>query len=522
MKLTITLLLFILTVGISHAGVFDSEDLNQAYTYLNQVRVRAGMTEFSQNPQLETTAFNHANYLTDNFLTGHYESEDMPRFTGVSLKERTTFAGYHSLLVSENISYYNYGESSIDSINALMGGIYHRFSFLDFIKNEVGIGIAHVSAHSAYVYNMGHSEYNALCQGSSFSGGGPFYFNVCEPNINIKASDFENVAITAQGNNPNIVLWPADGDNDVLPAFFEERPDPLPDYSVSGYPISIQFNPLNFTEAVNVTKFKLYRDQDNREIQKTRLLTESTDPNDRFSALQYVLFPLERLEWDTAYRVEAKYSTGSETETLKWHFKTKSVGVPLFTVQAKGEVIEISPNTSAFAVYVPPTSDFPDLGQINYSFYADMTVDIAFEDPNTLRINLSGNVGQEVSFSLAGGRNFVVRISPVGSCELATLSSDMKVHIPNLVYIPSPREKPLVFQADLALIGENLQFNLSNYSLKNKAENCESATLSSDLKLHIPSLVYRPSPAERPIVLWADFELFGEDLQFKVTNYGFK
>jgi len=516
MKLTITLLLSILTVGISHAGVFNNEDLNQAYTYLNQVRIRAGMSEFSQNPQLETAAFNHANYLADNFLTGHYESEDMPGFTGVRLKDRTTFTGYHSLLVSENISYYNYGESSIDSINALMSGIYHRFSFLDFIKNEVGIGIASMSAHSAYVYNMGHSEYNALCQGSSFSGGGPFYFNVCEPNINIKGSDFENVAIT--GNNPNIVLWPADGDNDVPPAFFEERPDPLPDYSVSGYPISIQFNPLNFTEAVNVTEFKLYRD--NREIQKTRLLSESTDPNDRFSALQYALFPLERLEWDTAYRVEAKYS---ETETLKWHFKTKSLGVPLFTVQGKGEVIEISPNTSAFAVYVPPTSDFPDLGQINYSFYAGMSVDMTFEDSNTLRINnLSGNVGQEVSFSLAGGRNFVVRINSVDSCELATLSSDMKLHIPNLVYTPSPREKPLVFQADLALMGDNLQFKVSNYSLKNKADNCESATLSSDLKLHIPNLVYRPSPAELPIVLWADFELVGEDLQFHVTNYGFK
>ncbi|MEN8219284.1 MAG: CAP domain-containing protein [Pseudomonadota bacterium] len=516
MKSIITFLLSMCAVGISHAGVFDQEDLSQAYAYLNQIRVRAGMTEFSQNPQLETAAFNHANYLADNFLTGHYESEGSPGFTGVSPKERTIFAGYHSSLISENISYYNEEKSSIVSINNLMGAIYHRLAFLDFVNNEVGIGIAHMSGYSVHVYNMGNSEYNALCQEPSFSGAGSFYSDVCEPNIKIEANDFENVAFTARGNNPNIVLWPADGDNEVPPAFFEENPDPLPDYSVSGYPISIQFNPLVFSEEINVSEFKLYREQDDSEIQATRLLSKSTDPNGRFSAFEYVLFPLERLEWDTAYRVEAKYSSNLGTKALKWHFKTRSLGVPLFSVQGEDEVIEISPNSSAFAVYVPPTSDFPNIG--NYSFSSDMAVDVGFEDANTLRINLSGQVGQEASFSFSGGRRFVVRI--VDNCEVASLSSDFKVHIPRLVYTLGETE--LVFEADLAFVGGNLLFKVSNYSIKNNAEACESASLSSDLKLHIPTLVYTPSPGELPLVLWADFELFGDDLQFQVTNYGFK
>jgi hypothetical protein len=518
MKFIITLLLSICAVGISHAGVFDQEDLNQAYAYLNQIRVRAGMTEFLQNPQLETAAFNHANYLADNLFMGHYESEGSPGFTGVSPIDRTIFAGYHSLLISENISYYNEGGSSIVSIDNLMGTIYHRLAFLDFVNNEVGVGIAHVSGYSVYVYNMGNSEYNALCQEPSFSGIGSFYFNVCEPNIKIEASVFENVAFTAQGNNPNIVLWPADGDNEVPPAFFEEIPDPLPDYSVSGYPISIQFNPLIFSEEINVSEFKLYREQDNSEIQATRLLTESSDPNEKLSGLEYVLFPLERLDWDTAYRVEAKYS--NNLETLKWHFKTKSLGVPLFTVQGEGEVIEISPNSSAFAVYVPPTSDFPNIGSVSYRFYSGMAVDVGFEDANTLWINLSGQLGQEASFSFSGGRRFVVRVSAVDNCEVATLSSDFKVHIPRLVYTLGETE--LVFEADLAFVGGNLLFKVSNYSVKNNAEACESASLSSDFKLHIPTLVYTPSPGELPLVLWADLELFGDDLQFQVTNFGFK
>jgi hypothetical protein len=322
MKPTITLLFSILIVGIAQAGDFDNEDLDQAYAYLNQIRVRAGMTEFSQNSQLETAAFNHANYLVDNFLTGHSELEETTGFTGVFARDRAVSAGYHSLSVTENISY---NKNSLDSIDDLMAAIYHRFAFLNLVQNEVGVGIAHVSEpnpHSAYVYNLGNSEYNALCEGPAFSGSGKIYYNVCEPDINIDGTKYEEVKETAQGNNPNIVLWPADGDDDVPPVFFEENPDPLPDYEVSGYPISIQFNPLTFTEDVEVTEFKLYRDQDNSEIQPTRLLTKSTDPNERFSALEYVLFPLERLDRDTAYRVEAKYTDNSETETLKWHFRT--------------------------------------------------------------------------------------------------------------------------------------------------------------------------------------------------------
>ena len=429
MKQTLTLLFLISFLNPLAAGVFEHADLLQAYAYLNQLRLRAGMTPFSQNSQLEAAAFNHANYLADNFLQGHFEIEGMPGFTGATPSNRTAHAGYRSLVVSENVSS---GESnSVDSIDGLMSAIYHRLGFLDFVTNEIGTGIAHVSTpqpHSAYVYNMGNSEYNALCDGQAFSGSGRFYFGICEPDIQVGATEFEQVALNAKGNNPNIVVWPTNDDNDVPPAFFEESPDPLPDYSVSGYPLSIQFNPLVFND-VNVLEFKLFRELDNSEIQLTRLLNQTTDPNGKLSALEYALFPLNRLEWNTTYRAQVKYTSHLGENILSWRFKTRSVGVPLFTIAGQNEVLSIPPATSTFAVYVPPTDSVSEIGQISYQFQPGMNIETEFKDANTLQITLTGNVGQQAQFDFSGG-HFTVQIR--ADATLPNLVSDEVNNLPTL------------------------------------------------------------------------------------------
>jgi uncharacterized protein YkwD len=108
----------LLAVEIALAGVFEHQSLEQAYAYLNQIRASANLTEFSPNPQLEIAAFNHANYLVDNFITGNYEVPGTFGFTGISPKDRTINAGYRSLSVSENVSTGN--ANSIDSIDRLM------------------------------------------------------------------------------------------------------------------------------------------------------------------------------------------------------------------------------------------------------------------------------------------------------------------------------------------------------------------------------------------------------------------
>ena len=556
MKRGIFLLALTLGISIAHAGSYDPQDLIDGYSYLNQLRVRAGMTEFSANPQLEQAAFNHANYLVDNFMVGHYESAGTTGFTGVRVNDRVVFAGYRSTFVSENVS--SGSRKSKDAIDGLMSAIYHRFGFLDFVNNEIGIGIGMVTSpnfHSAYVFNMGNSDYNTLCHGASFTGTGVYHYGICEPDIHIGSADFSAVAIGAQGNNPYIVQWPADGDNDVPPAFFEESPDPLPDYSVSGYPLSVQFNPLTFTDVgVDVTEFKIYRESDNVEIQPTRLLTESTDPSGKFSALEYALFPLVRLDWNTAYRVEVGYVTNSSAETLTWRFTTRDLGVPLYTVRGEGEEILLSSNTEEFAFYVPPTSSFPDLGgRLSFSYSGGMTIVTEFEDGNTVLVNMTGNVGQHATFTFSGERSFIVKISAnvadenisggddnnegsnnnegkneselidaevsTEACEPVIVSSEGKVHIPALTYVATSGATPKILWANLEFVNDS-QLQITNYGSIVTTDCAETVTVSPELNMHISTLYYIPfSDDDTFWVLRANLE-FNNGL-FEVSSVDF-
>jgi len=542
------LLFLISCCGTSvQAGVFEAEDLTQAYSYLNNLRARAGMSTFSSHASLETAAFNHANYLADNSLTGHGEVEGLPGFTGGAAKDRAIFAGYRSLLVAENVSAGNV--DSVDSIDNLMSAIYHRFGFLDFVNNEVGIGIAKTAlndpnAHSVYVYNMGNANYNALCQGNDFSGIGGYYVGVCEPNIRLEANTFNNVEIFAMGNNPKVVAWPVDGDNTVPPAFFEESPDPLPDYSVSGYPISLQFNPLSYSN-VNVVEFKLYRQADNVEIQPTRLLTKDTDPNGKFSQLEYALFPLQRLAWNTTYRVQVTYTSDAGTEQLSWQFTTRDLGMPVFTVDEGTQAVSVPVNTTSFAIYVPPTTAASKIGGINYRYASGMTVETGFIDGNTLQVNLQGQVGQEVEMTLANGQTFTIQLvaaneqtsnneqtptreneqSPSFECQPMIISDNSTtIEIPTIIYTPAP-EQEMVLWAKLGL-KESLRYQLADFGFQEitaqalREQGCEFATLSPEIKLHLPRLENITLFGTK-VNLWVDLE-WTENSLFQIVDFGFK
>lgn len=63
-----------------------------------------------------------------------------------------------------------------------------------------------------------------------------------------------------------------------------------------------------FFEDVTLHSFRLFNHETGVEVLDTRLLDADSDPNGKFSGLEFALFPLERLDWNTAYRAEAVYS----------------------------------------------------------------------------------------------------------------------------------------------------------------------------------------------------------------------
>ena len=405
-------LLTALLLPLPAAAALDQAQADSAFNYLNSLRLLAGMGPLGGDAQLEIAAEGHASYLeTNNLGGGHGQNSAHPGFTGGDASTRAVAAGYSSTTVSENVSG---GQSDAnESVDGLMGAIYHRFGFLDFSIDQIGIGITNDGSYARYVYNMGNAGLQAACSGSPFSGSGSFY-TACANNGRISASAYEGARGAVRDANPAWVVWPSDGNGDTPPAFFEESPDPLPDYSVSGYPVSLNFNEAK-VGAVQLLDLTVRSAADGTPITNTRLLDQSSDPNGRFSDKEFALFPLDRLAWDTRYRADADLLVDGRRTFLRWEFQTRDLGMEVFTLNGDGESLSVG-SGSRFALYFPPASASDTLGSLRWSFSGGTEVDASYLDSNTLGITISGGVGGRADFTV-GSRSFSLAID--GSTPLA-------------------------------------------------------------------------------------------------------
>ena len=354
----------------------------EARTYLNRIREGMNMNTLMQNDRLNSAAQAHADYLVDNNESSHYEIEGYKNFTGIEPFERVFHAGYNASHVSENLSTQHHDAKS--SMDGLFSAIYHRFAFLSPGIDEIGVGVTQNeqdSDKSAFVYVMGNSELNRLCSFKSFKGTGKYIYKVCKNSEHrIAQKKFSKALAYNKKNNPEIIIYPYSGQEEVPPAFYSENPDPLPDHEVSGFPISIEFNDHFFKE-VEVYSFKLFKKGE--ELSNVRLMDKYSDPHQRFTEKQYALFPLERLEYDTQYSAEVEYVSNNKTEKLMWTFRTQIPTEKLHIVTQKEESIEIESGNS-YIIYFKPL----DIHDIVKDIQFPTNVDIQFIDNNALKLTL--------------------------------------------------------------------------------------------------------------------------------------
>ncbi len=408
LKLKIGLLLLALSVNYQ-ALAYTNEDLQTAYAYLNQMRSSAGMSSFSQNAALEMAATNHALYIITHGVGGHYQNQNQypENFTGTSPSDRTTAAGYSGAHTGENLSTHmdssGTAEPPSDSIDDLLGAIYHRFGFLNFSFAEAGIGLAQGTyaldnryTHSALVYNMGTQNYDLANQ--------------------------------IQNANPSIVQWPPVDSRDIPPAFYTESPYPLSGIGLTdgtpvGYPISVQFNKARYSSS-SITNFQLFRASDNQRISSTHLLMQSNDPENHFDGFEYALFPLKHLAWGTQYRVLVNYSTNKDSGTLDWQFTTRCLGIPMLSTAAQGDTLTIPSGSQKFAIFID--SNEPVAQSISAYSYNLSSVQIERKNLNTLLLTTNGLDGNSTgSITLSGGstpHSFKLEVSdnaslPAEVCE---------------------------------------------------------------------------------------------------------
>lgn len=235
----------------------------------------------------------------------------------------------------------------------------------------------------------------------------------CVTGADIRVEYLGQLDAARQAALPEVVLWPPDGATDVVPAFFIEEPDPLPDLEVSGYPLSIQFNPAR-AQAVELTAFRLFRaDGDTLvTVEPVRLLHSGNDPNHLLSDHEFALFPLTRLAWGARYRAQVEARVDGVTRRFDWSFTTLGVGVPLLNADAVRERFTVR-NGIDYLLYLPPLADTPYtvLGtRTEYLRGNRVTLDVL--DPNTLQLKIDVRHCDVIGIAFDSGRQ--VELIPQG------------------------------------------------------------------------------------------------------------
>ncbi len=365
-----------------------AKETQDALAYINSLRQKSGLIKFKVNNKLNKAASSHASYLVRQQKHGHYEKKGWKGYTGKTPSDRVLKAGYTSKDVMENAT--ENAKNYHHSIDILFAAIYHRFVFLSFKNNEIGIGSAATKKKrrvtSAFVYNTGSTEINKLCKNFYLMENDTYYVqNMCKNSDKmIPKYLYEQKQDKVRRKNSALVLYPYPNAKNILPAFYTENPHPLPGSKVSGFPVTVQFNPL-FYKNVKLKKFRLF-DARGKRIKKYKILTHKSDRNHRLTKLQFAFMPLKRLEYATQYRVEFEAVADGKRVKKSWKFTTKKPKGTLHKITKRKTTLKAKKGEKV-ALYFEPRSNKDILDCISYTDKLNITC----IDHNTLLLDIPKN-----------------------------------------------------------------------------------------------------------------------------------
>ena len=240
-----------------------------------------------------------------------------------------------------------------------------------------------------------------------------YYRDLC--NVNSNKTDFDVSSTYRQQldsslyrKSPDFVIWPPHNAKQVSPVFYDEMPDPLPDYDVSGYPLSLQFNPGKL-KSVQVSDFRLEKQNNNGSwspVKAVREMNRANDPNKSFTKLEFAWFPLKRLDWNTRYRASVSVLTNAaktegKRKNISWAFKTETIKTPLIIVNSQQNQANV-PSGKWFTLYHLPSKKVSrPMQQISAQWRQPARVESEIIDLNTIRMKFENNRCESVVLSMA-------------------------------------------------------------------------------------------------------------------------
>lgn len=132
---------------------------------VNRMRSDAGLPLLTRSTVLDNVARSHAGYLdrhrkpgkTAHGLSAHNQQPGREGFSGETPAARALAAGYPHRDVLENVSM-GYADDT-SALEGLMGALYHRFTFLDFEADELGLAVGAKSR----VFLLGRKDLGRSC-----------------------------------------------------------------------------------------------------------------------------------------------------------------------------------------------------------------------------------------------------------------------------------------------------------------------------------------------------------------------
>lgn len=238
-----------------------------------------------------------------------------------------------------------------------------------------------------------------------------YYQKPCRDNHKIRKEFLDAADRLRFAENPRYVVWPPADARDAPVAFYDETPNPVPDIDVSGYPLSLQFNPGQIKE-VEINTIALYRLDTDGKISKrikVRQLDAGSDPHEKLTRLQFAWFPLQALDWGTRYEMTVNMKVDGEAETLRWQFHTEALPLPAILLEPGQSSAHIEADTWT-TLYLPPSKRLSrPFTKISARWFKPAEVRFETLTPNLIRVLIRNNFCIPVSLSLSNGETLSLK-----------------------------------------------------------------------------------------------------------------
>lgn len=259
-----------------------SDDAKAAFDRSACYRELLGLNLGELDARLNASAQAHADYMKSKNTLDHQESDSgNANYTGEWVWDRAEAAGYAftaGMAMAETLSY---GTEPADSVDGWMNSVYHRIPFT--MSEWTAVGYGQTGMYSAMTFVTPYP-------------------------------DPQDIA----------VIYPIDGQIDV-PAIFnsdEEWPDPAPDTSMVGPPITVTVGSTSGTSSYT-NPYDLQLDGASLEGPDGEIaLIELVPDEDPYLGYAVALVPEEPLEYGATYTAEVSVSWSGGEETLTATFTT--------------------------------------------------------------------------------------------------------------------------------------------------------------------------------------------------------